>query len=116
MCVAGIPNRSGLIRSIERTLGDGREFEVEITGWKQARPTDPDFPGLLAAHDLAHEGTEVTFLNTSGSSLADRKRFLVWERQGPGVWLTHREASPPSVGQPDSADVLAEVEALRADR
>ena len=113
VCVAGIPSRSGVIRSVASSDAGGRRIEVEITGWKQARPTDPKFPGLLAAHDEAHEGSDVTFLPTSSSRLSERKRFLVWESDGPGAWLTHGKAAQPHAGKHDGTDFLAEVEGLR---
>lgn len=115
VCVAGIPNRGGRVRSVDPLPGGGRRFEVEITEWKTARPTDPAFPGLPAAHDQTLIGDDLTLLAGNLGGISIRKMQRVWERDGPGAWLTNGNGAPPGRSRRAKGDVLAEVDVLLAD-
>jgi hypothetical protein len=113
VCLAGVPKRDGKIRAVERLEGGGRRVEIEIGGWKRARPADGQLPALLAAHDAALVGERVLLLTAPGAEFSNRKRFMVRERSGAGAWLTHDHGARPHPVVPSGDDLVERVDRLR---
>jgi hypothetical protein len=94
VCVVGLRGRTGKIRSIG-TDGEGtRVLEVQIDGWKRARPDE----GALSADAKELEGTSVVLASAGVVGISKRKSMAVWDASGPGAWLTH--AAPPPEAAP----------------
>lgn len=109
VCVVGLRGRTGKIRSIETEDGV-RTLNVEIDGWKRARPED----GAPAADDAAAlEGTEVTLVEAGMAGFSKKKSSRVWDGSGPGAWLTHAAPLPErSERPPFEGDLVDFVEKL----
>jgi hypothetical protein len=106
VCVVGLRGRTGKIRAII-TEGGQRTIEVEIDGWKKARPDAP------AADAKELEGTRVVLANAGVVGISKRKSMSVWNASGPGAWLTHAAPPPePSEPPPVAVDLLALVAKL----
>ncbi len=88
VCVAGLPNRTGRVRSITALPNRGYRFDVEITGLKTTPRTDLG-QDVRIASDPKLKGTVVTFVKPSMEGLSRRRSFRVWKKDGPGAWLTH---------------------------
>ena len=89
VCVADTPKRVGTIRSIEPRPNGQRRYEVEITEWK----TEQRLPGRCRIPHATSEvlkDTRVILLKHVSSGLSRVKSQRVWDRTGPGAWLTHQ--------------------------
>ena len=87
VCVATVSGRVGRIRTIAPQPDGTRLFTIEITNGKTNRlkgHTD-----LLPADSEDLVGETVVLLSTSHAALSDRRAQKVWNKQGPGAWLTH---------------------------
>jgi hypothetical protein len=108
VCVVGLRGRTGKVRTIV-TEGGQRAIQVEIDGWKKARPDD----GAPAADDKVLEGTRVVLANAGVVGISKRKSISVWNASGPGAWLTHAAPPPePTDPPPIAGDLVALVETL----
>ncbi len=81
---AGLRERKGEIRSIDRRPAGGLSIEVEITSQKTARSSK--HKNLLAANDPALKGQTVTLL-PAVFDFSRLKLKKLWQRQQPGTWL-----------------------------
>lgn len=99
ICVAGIPKRTGTLRSVGPLPGGMRRYEVEIDGWKKAQRL-PNRQSILAANSQDLVGSEVILLKSGAIGLARLKSQRVWGRQGPGAWLTHGVPTGPRADLP----------------
>jgi hypothetical protein len=110
VCVIGMRKRTGRVRSIVTDAGAGaRTFQVEIDGWKMARPKE----GICAADAPSLEGTEVVLVDSGVVGISKRKSMKVWDASGPGAWLTHAAPPPePGAHPPVEGDLVALVEKL----
>lgn len=109
VCVADTPKRVGTIRTLDPLPNGRRRYEVEITEWK----TEQRLPGrrrIPHAASEALQGTEVTLLKHVPSGLARVKSQRVWDRKGPGAWLTHRVPRGPRADLP--AEVAEDMNAI----
>jgi hypothetical protein len=86
ICIAGLPKRIGVIRSIEDDPTGHRQYVVEIIEWK----TKPD-----QAADPVHVGRTLTFVKASADGISRVKSRRIWKTDGPGAWLTHRKPGGP---------------------
>lgn len=112
VCVVGVRGRTGRIRAFTETDDGALEVEIEIHGWKTRRD------GLPSPHDRPPNsptmvGTEVGLIKTTLDGLSRKKSFKVWNKRGPGAWLTH---SPPGgvaaqVSEGDQNDLAAVAQA-----
>lgn len=91
LCVVGLPRRVVRVREVEGEPGQ-RTLVVEVTGLKLAA-FDEDGRTVPAAAHRSLVGSEVMLVPVFGTGISLRKRQKVWERGGPGAWLTH--AAPP---------------------
>lgn len=108
VCVVGLRGRTGKVRAIVTEKGQ-RTIEVEIDGWKRARPED----GAPAADAKELEGTKVVLANAGVVGISKRKSMSVWNDSGPGAWLTHAAPPPePSEAAPITGDLVDLVEKL----
>jgi hypothetical protein len=108
VAVVGLPERTGVIRSIEQA-DDALVIEVEIKN----RRRQCDGPGAqtLSPVDPDLVGQEVAFVTAPADGISRRKSQLVWEEEGPGVWLTHRMPDAGIVSIPeDDVDDLSSIE------
>lgn len=108
VCVVGLRGRTGKIRAITTEAGQ-RTIEIEIDGWKRARPED----GALAADAKELEGTKVVLANAGVVGISKSKSRAVWNASGPGAWLTHAAPPPePAEAAPITGDLVDLVETL----
>ncbi len=101
LCVVGLRDRHVRIRSIERA-GDMRyRFELVVT--KLVTVPRNDEGSVLPANSQRLKRKRVVLVKPSMDQIARRRSFLVWKRDVPGAWLTHRVPKVPA------ADLPAEV-------
>lgn len=84
------PKRIARLRRIQENAAT-RLFELEITGLKTARAAEGPAP-----NSPAWRGREVTFLKEPAVKLGFQRAQTVWDQDGPGAWLTHR--NPAAAG------------------
>lgn len=102
VCVAGMPNRYGVVERIEEGTDGSRVFEVWIEGWK----TKPD-----RANDPSHVGRNVVFVTNSAHQINRLKSQRIWSADTPGSWLTHaRPQGPRTRIEEDLAENLDQIE------
>ncbi|OFW60371.1 MAG: hypothetical protein A2133_07275 [Actinobacteria bacterium RBG_16_64_13] len=116
VCVADTPKRVGTIRSLDPLPDGRRRYEVEITEWK----TEQRLPGRRRIPHAASEtlqDTRVILLKHVASGLARVKSQRVWNRTGPGAWLTHQAPRGPKSDLPTEIgeDMKAIEKALEGD-
>ena len=115
VCVVGVRGRTGRIRSFRDTDDGALEIEVEIQGWKTRRADLPS-PQDRSPNDPSLVGCKIGLIKTTLDGLSRRKSFKVWNKRGPGSWLTHStpggvEAHVADVDQND-IQAVAMVESL----
>lgn len=101
VCVADVPKRVGTIRQVDQLPNGRRRYEVEINEWLLEKRLGRRHIPHAASDQLL--GTEVILLKHVASGLARVKSQRVWDRSGPGAWLTHQAPRGPR------ADLPAEV-------
>ena len=79
MVLAGYGNRRAELREVMPNGKGLNRFQVEIV------------EGKTGALELSWKGKTVTFLSLNNYGFAFRKRKMLWDRTGPGIWLTHRQ-------------------------
>ncbi|HPW20030.1 MAG TPA: hypothetical protein PLE61_04370 [Vicinamibacterales bacterium] len=98
LCVVGLPGRELRIRNIERTPDLRYRFELQVTKLLHG-PHDNDGSVLPAASPRLKRRT-VVLVKPSMHQIGRRRSFLVWKRDVPGAWLTHRVPKVPEVDLP----------------
>ena len=109
VCLVGARGRVAEVRSLKPHASGGLTVALVITKLKMKIK---DAPGALgvAPVDARWVGQRISLVATSGDGISSRRAQLVWNKDGPGAWLTHsqpprRQALPAS---PDE-DVLTPV-------
>jgi hypothetical protein len=84
---AGYPKRKAELRRSDEAASGRRRFELLITAGIRAGE------GILGRPPLegSWKGKTVTFLSLEDPNFAIRKRGMLWDKSGPGTWLTHRQ-------------------------
>jgi hypothetical protein len=104
---AGYPKRKAELLDILETESGTRRFALEITAGIREGEGPLGRPPL----DGYWKGRSVTFLSLNDPGYAFTKRKMLWDRAGPGTWLTHRqpwEEWSTSAGEDDfDADAAA---------
>lgn len=98
LCVVGLPKRELQIREIERTDSGRYRFELVVTKLL-TQPRDDST--VLPAASPKLKGRRVVLVKPSMDQIARRRSYLVWKRDGPGAWLTHRVPRVPEVDVPE---------------
>lgn len=108
VCVVGVRGRTARIRALRETTDGALEIEIEIMGWKTRRASLAS-PHDLAPNDESFVGVEVGLIRTTLDGLSRRKSAKVWNRRGPGSWLTHGDPGGvrAQVADVDQDDVQA---------
>jgi hypothetical protein len=101
VCVVGLRGRELRIRDIERTPKLLYRFELEVISLKK----EIDEGRLPAANSKKLVGERVVLVKPSMDQIARRRSWLIWKRDVPGAWLTHRV---PKVREADIPDEVAE--------
>ena len=110
-CVVGIPKRTGSIRRIDQLPDGRRRYEVVITNWL----LDKRLPGRRVIPHAASDslvGEEVSLFADVASGLSRVKSKRLWDRTGPGAWLTHQVPRGPRADLPE--DVGENINAITA--
>jgi len=96
---AGYAKRKVEIRDIIESPQEPRRFELEVVAG--IRKGDGKL-GLMPL-DTRWKGKTVTFLSVGEPGFAYMKRKMLWDRTGPGTWLTHRQVweNQTSAGEDD---------------
>ena len=112
VCVVGVRSRTGRIRAFRDTDDGALEVEIEIQGWKTCRP-ELSSPHDRTPNDLSLVGCEVGLVKTTLDGLSRQKSFKVWNKRGPGSWLTHARPGGvlAQVADVDQNDVQAVAQA-----
>jgi hypothetical protein len=84
---AGYPKRRAALRDVTEGSRGPRRFGLEIV----AGIREGDLPLGRDPLDGRWKGKTVTFLNLGEPGFAFMKRKMLWDRAGPGTWLTHRQ-------------------------
>jgi hypothetical protein len=114
VCVVGAARRTARIRQITEAASGALDVEIEIENLKTRNANLPS-PHDLAPNSADLVGCDVALIQTSYDGLSRRKSTRVWNKLGPGAWLTH--AAPGGVlaqhADVDHDDVAAVREAER---
>jgi hypothetical protein len=96
---AGYAKRKAAIRKITENSREPPRFELEIVNGIRETNGPLGRPPL----DIRWRGRTVTFLTLGEPGFAYMKRKRLWERTGPGTWLTHRQPweNSTSAGEDD---------------
>lgn len=97
LCVAGLPDRTVIVRGLERTATGAIRLKVEVTGLK-TRPRESG-SRVRPAADKAHLGTTVLLVPTSMERMTRLKARKIWQK-GAGSWLTHARPGGPAAALP----------------
>lgn len=102
---AGYPGRTAELLRIDESARGPRGVRLEIV----KGVLDGQGPLGRNARDASWKGKTVTFLSLPQPDFAERRRMMLWDRQGPGVWLTHQQAreAMATVAGEDDLDVDA---------
>lgn len=103
LCVVGLRDRKVKIRSIERTPDLKYHFIVEVTSLLTVPRNDDG--SVVPATSPTLKGQSVILVKPSMDQIARRKSGLIWKRDVPGAWLTHRV---PKVKESDLPDEVGE--------
>ncbi|MFO1361349.1 MAG: hypothetical protein U1F45_02570 [Burkholderiales bacterium] len=84
---AGCPKRVAKLREIDERARGPRRFRLDIV----KGVLDDAGPLGRNARDGKWKGQTVTFLSLPKPEFGVRRRMMLWDQQGPGIWLTHRQ-------------------------
>jgi hypothetical protein len=84
---AAYAKRTAVLRHVPEAAPGNRRFELEIC----AGIREGDGPLGREPFDKSWKGKTVTFLSLNQPGFAFMKRKMLWDRTGPGIWLTHRQ-------------------------
>jgi len=115
-CVVGVPKRTGTIRRIDQLSDGRRRYEVVITNWL----LEKRLPGRRVIPHAASDslvGKEVGLFADVARGLSRVKSRRLWNRSGPGAWLTHQVPRGPKAELPEEVgeDIKAITVALEGD-
>ena len=79
MVQAGYGNRRAELRRVLLSGKGLNRFQVEIV------------EGKTGALEPSWKGKTVTLLSLNNPGFAFMKRKMIWDRTGPGIWLTHKQ-------------------------
>jgi hypothetical protein len=82
---AGYPSREAELLEVQEHQRGRRRFVLEITAGLREGPGPLGRP----PRDSRWRGKTVTFLSLPDPGFAVRRRTMLWDREGPGTWLTH---------------------------
>lgn len=99
LCVVGLRSREVRVRSIERRKEGGYRFELVVT--KLITKPHADGANVLPATSASLRGKRVQLVKPSMDQIARRRSGLIWKRDVPGAWLTHRVPKVPEADLPD---------------
>jgi len=103
LCVVGLRARQVRIRSIERMEDLRYRFEVVVTKLV-TEPREHD-GSVLPATSPKLKRRRVVLVKPSMDQIARRRSGLIWNRDVPGAWLTHRV---PKVKEADLPEEVSE--------
>jgi hypothetical protein len=84
-------------------------FELEVTNLKK----EANDGRTLAANNPKLKGKSVVLVKPSMDGIARRRSQLVWKRDVPGAWLTHRVPTTRDADLPkDVAEDLGSIEGM----
>ncbi len=112
LCVVGLRDRQLRVRGIERTEDMRYRFELVVTKLVTV-PRDND-GSVLPATSPKLKRQRVVLVKPSMDQIARRRSFLIWKRDVPGAWLTHRVPKVPAADLP--VEVAEDLTALDAKR
>jgi hypothetical protein len=99
LCVVGLRGRQVQIRSIERTEDLRYRFEAVVTSLiREVAREDASAP---AASSQRLKRRRVVLVKPSMDQIARRRSGLIWKRDVPGAWLTHRVPKVREASLPD---------------
>jgi hypothetical protein len=108
VCVVGLSGRHLRIRELERSPQMLYRIELEVTSWKK----EVEKPKAPAANSKKLVGARVILVKPSMDQIARRRSFLIWKKDHPGAWLTHRVPKVPGADLPkEIAEDLTAAEA-----
>jgi hypothetical protein len=108
VCVVGLSGRHLRIRELERSPQMLYRIELEVTSWKK----EVEKPKAPAANSKKLVGARVSLVKPSMDQIARRRSFLIWKKDHPGAWLTHRVPKVPGADLPkEIAEDLTAAEA-----
>jgi hypothetical protein len=110
LCVVGLRDRHVRIRRIERTEDMRYRFELVVTKLVTG-PRDND-GSVLPATSPKLKRRRVVLVKPSMDQIARRRSFLIWKRDVPGAWLTHRVPKVLAADLPE--EVAEDLSALEA--
>ena len=99
LCVVGLRGRQVQIRSIERTEDLRYRFEAVVTSL--IREVVRDDVSAPAASSPKLKRRRVVLVKPSMDQIARRRSGLIWKRDVPGAWLTHRVPKVREASLPD---------------
>jgi hypothetical protein len=111
LCVVGLPGRHVQIRDIQRTQDMRYRFELVVTKLV-TQPRGDD--SVLPAANPKLKRRRVVLVKPSMDQIARRRSYLIWKRDVPGAWLTHRVPKVPAADLPK--EVAEDLSALDAKR
>lgn len=109
VCVVGLSRRKLRIRTIERSPQMRYHIELEVTNLKKQVET----PKAPAANSKRLIGERVMLVKPSMDQIARRRSFLIWKKDHPGAWLTHRVPKVPGAELPK--EIAEDLTAAEAD-
>jgi len=112
LCVVGLPSRTLRIRNIDRTPELRNRFELQVTGLLRG-PRDNDGSVLPAASPKLKRRA-VVLVKPSMHHITRKRSYLVWKKDVPGAWLTHRMPKVPEADLPK--EIGEDLIAIRARR
>jgi hypothetical protein len=105
LCVVGCSGREVEIREVIASEDGDVHVVLAVTKLVTARPKERP-PHDQAPTDTAWRGLSVAFIKRSAAGIARLKSSNVWNKDGPGAWLTHRRPGGPLATLPrGDADV-----------
>lgn len=111
----GFAKKNGRVVAVEQEDNGNLLISVEILGQKTNRNPGPGIH-RLASKDKSLVGETAAFVTAPAHGISRSKSFRIWDREGPGAWLTHHNPSGRGawVEDDDSDDVARVNQALEA--
>lgn len=110
LCVVGLPERQLRVRGIDRTEDMRYRFELVVTKLV-TEPRDNE-GSVLPATSPKLKRRRVVLVKPSMHQIARRRSALIWKRDVPGAWLTHRVPKVPQADLPE--EVSEDLNAIKS--